>query len=213
MLLSFHLIPRDERFFGMFQESARNVAAGAAALSDLLSNYTDVELKVRRIKELEHVGDQVTHSIFDALNRAFVTPFDREDIARLAAALDDVIDQTEEATRRFHTYKIEAPTALALDFSRVLVDQCRVIEQAVPLLDGLREEKLLRQHIVELHRLENEADDLLNQALGSVYEGVERVPELVRAIQWSDIYNLLEQATDRAEDVAVALEAIVVKHA
>jgi hypothetical protein len=213
MLLSFHLIPRDERFFGMFRESARNVAAGAAALADLLSSYTDVELKVRRIKELEHVGDQLTHSIFDALNRAFVTPFDREDIARLAAALDDVIDQTEEASRRFHTYKIEAPTALALDFSRVLVDQCRVIEQAVPLLDGLREEKLLRQHIVELHRLENEADDLLNRALGSVYEGVERVPDLVRAIQWSDIYNLLEQATDRAEDVAVALESIVVKHA
>lgn len=197
----------------MFGDSARNVAAGVAAVSELLANYTDVEAKVRRTKELEHVGDRLTHAIFDALNRAFVTPFDREDIARLAAALDDVLDQAEEAARRFHTYKIEQPTALARDFCRVLVEQCRVIEQAVPLLDGLREEKMLRQHIVELHRLENEADDLLDRSLASLYEGVESVPELVRAVQWSDIYNLLERATDRAEDVAVALDAIVVKHA
>ena len=127
--------------------------------------------------------------------------------------MDDVLDQAEEAARRCHTYKIEHPTALAGELCRVLVEQCRVIEQAVPLLDGLREEKPLRHHIVELHRLENEADDLLNRALASLYEGVVSVPELARAIQWSDIYNLLERATDRAEDVAVALEAIVVKHA
>jgi predicted phosphate transport protein (TIGR00153 family) len=209
----FHLLPRDERFFGMFGDSARNVAAGVRAVSELLSDYTDVERKVGCIKELEHVGDQMTHSIFDALNRAFVTPFDREDIARLAVALDDVLDQAEEAARRCHIYKIEQPTALARELCRVLVEQCRVIEQAVPLLDGLREEKTLRQHIVELHRLENEADDLLNRALANLYEGVVSVPELARAIQWSDIYNLLERATDRAEDVAVALEAIVVKHA
>jgi len=209
----FHLIPRDERFFGLFQRSAENVAAGANALSELLSNYTDVELKVARIKELEHAGDQLTHSIFDALNRAFVTPFDREDISRLAAALDDVLDQAEEAARRFHTYKIERPTALAIELCRVLVEQCRVIQAAVPLLDGLREEQRLLAHIVELHRLENEGDELLNRALASVYENVTLVPDLVRAIQWSDIYNLLERATDRAEDVAVALEAIVVKHA
>jgi predicted phosphate transport protein (TIGR00153 family) len=211
--MSFHLIPREQKFFDMFGASARNVAAGADALSELLSDYTSVEAKVGRIKELEHVGDQLTHALFDALNRAFVTPFDREDIARLAAALDDVIDQTEEAARRFHTYKIGKPTALTLEFCRVLVEQCRVIERAVPLLDGMREEQQLRRYIVELHRLENEADDLLDRALGSVYDGVEQVADLARAIQWSDIYKLLEQATDRAEDVAVALEAIVVKHA
>lgn len=209
----FHLIPRDERFFGLFQKSAENVAAGASALSDLVSDYTDVELKVSRIKELEHTGDRLTHSIFDALNRAFVTPFDREDISRLASALDDVLDQAEEAARRFHTYQIERPTPLAIELCRVLVDQCGVIQAAVPLLDGLREERRLLEHIVELHRLENEGDELLNRALASLYVNVTQVPELVRAIQWSDIYNSLERATDRAEDVAVALEAIVVKHA
>jgi hypothetical protein len=209
----FHLLPRDERFFGLFAQAARNLGAGVEALADLVSNYTDVERKVRGIKDIEHAGDQLTHAIFDALNRAFVTPFDREDISRLAAALDDVLDEAEEVARRFHTYKIDEPTALARDFCRVLVAQSKVIEEAVPLLDGLKEEKLLRQHIVELHRLENEADDLMNRALGTLYDGITQVPELVRAIQWGDIYNVLERATDRAEDVAVALESIVVKHA
>jgi uncharacterized protein len=209
----FHLLPRDERFFGMFREAAQNVATGVGALFELVSNYTDVGAKVHAIKEIEHTGDRLTHAIFDALNRAFVTPFDREDIARLAAALDDVLDEAEEAARRLHTYKIEQPTALALDFCRILVEQARVIQRAVPLLDGLKEEKVLREYIVELHRLENAADDVMDRALASLYDGVVSVPQLIGAAQWSDIYNVLERATDRAEDVAVALESILVKHA
>lgn len=209
----FRLFPREERFFAMFERAAQNLASGADQLLELMLDYTDVEQRVARIKDTEHEGDRITHDIFDALNRAFVTPFDREDIARLAAALDDVLDYTEEAARRFRTYKIEHPTELARKLARVIVEQSKIIAQAVPLLDGLAQKELLHQYTVELHRLENEGDALTEEALGTLYDGVTEVPDLVRAVQWSDIYAVLEGATDRAEDVAVALDTIVVKHA
>lgn len=208
----FRLFPREERFFGMFREAAQNLAATADALLDLMVDYTDIETKVRRIKDLEHTGDRLTHEISDALNRAFVTPFDREDIARLAAALDDVVDYTEEAARRFFTYKIEAPTPLAEKLARIIVQQARIIADAVPLLDGLSQAERLQQCSVELHRLENEADQLMDVALATLYDQVTDVPRLIVAEKWGDIYRVLEGATDRAEDVAVALGTIVVKH-
>jgi uncharacterized protein len=209
----FHLLPRDERFVALLQEAAKNLAEAAGVLAGLSRDFRDVEATVARIGELEHVGDRLTHRIFDALNRAFVTPFDRQDIAALATALDDVIDDAEEAARRLHTYRIQRPTHLAVELTRVLLEQSRIIEQAVPLLDGLSDVPRLHEQIVALHRLENEADELLNEALGSLYTGVREVPDLIAAIQWGDIYSILERATDRAEGVAVALETIVVKHA
>ncbi len=208
----FRLFPREERFFGMFREAAQNLAATADALLDLMVDYTQIEAKVRRIKDLEHTGDRLTHEISDALNRAFVTPFDREDIARLAGALDDVVDHTEEAARRFFTYKIEKPTPLAEKLARVIVEQARIIAEAVPLLDGLTHGERLQQCTVELHRLENEADQLMDEALATLYDQVTDVPGLIVAEKWGDIYRVLEGATDRAEDVAVALGTIVVKH-
>ena len=209
----FRLLPREEHFFNMFQRSADNLAAAGEALVDLASNYVDVESKVARMKEIEHEGDRITHGIFEALNRAFVTPFDRDDVARLATALDDVLDGAEEAARRLHTYKIDATTALCRQMIQVIAAQCRIIVRAIPLLDGLKQADVLHGYCVELHRLENEADVLMDQALGQLYDGVQDVPALIRAVQWSDIYEALEASTDRAEDVAVALETIIVKNA
>lgn len=209
----FHLIPRDERFFEKLSSSASNVATGAAALLELIERYDEMEPRVRRLREIEHEGDEITHSIFDALNRSFVTPFDRSDIGRLASALDDVIDAIEEAAKRFAVYRVDAPTELARRFASVIDRQGRMIAGAVPLLESLRRrEGELRRHIIELHRLENEADELLSEALSGLYDGVTDVGSLVRAVQWKDIYELLEDATDRAEHVGIALEAIVVKN-
>jgi hypothetical protein len=189
------------------------MADGAEALAQLLDDYTDVERRVLRLKDIEHQGDEITHSIYDALNRTFITPFDRDDIGRLASALDDMLDWTEEAGRRLLVFKIEEPTPLSRKFARVIVDQAMVVREAIPLLDGLEDTEALRRHIVELHRLENEGDDLMNQALGGLYEGVVGVSDLVLAVKWGGIYEVLEQATDKGEHVGIALESIVVKHA
>jgi predicted phosphate transport protein (TIGR00153 family) len=208
---TFHLLPQDERFIALFVRAANNVAAGAAGLLELMSSFDGVERAASHMEELEHLGDQLTHDISDALNRAFVTPFDREDIAALAAALDDVLDDAEEAARRLSTYRVQCSTPIALELSRVLHLQCQHIAEAMPLLDKPTQGATLKAHLVELHRLENQADDLLNQALGALYAGIEDVPRLVVAIQWGDIYGLLERATDRAEQVAVVLERVLVK--
>jgi len=207
----FHLLPRDEAFIPLFVRAAENVAAGASVLFELMQRFEHVERAASRMEELEHIGDQLTHQISDAQSRAFVTPFDREDIGALAAALDDVIDDAEEAVRRLATYRIQSSTELGVALSRVLHEQCRHIAQALPLLDRASQSASLRGHLVELHRLENEADELLNQALGALYTGVQDVPQLIGAIQWGDIYSLLERATDRAEQVAVVLERVLVK--
>src|SRR5919112_4584576 len=113
MLARLRLIPQDERFFDLFNRSAANTLEGARILHDLITNYVDVDRKVRHLKDIEHHGDEITHEVFGALHRTFVTPLDREDISNLASALDDVIDWIEEVARRIRLYRVEAPTPIA----------------------------------------------------------------------------------------------------
>jgi predicted phosphate transport protein (TIGR00153 family) len=210
-MFRFRLIPREERFFEMFNRAADNALAGAIVLRELLEDHGDVDRNVSRLKEIEHRGDEVTHEIFDALNRSFITPFERDDVGRLASGLDDVLDWVEEAALRVQVYKIAQPTSLARHFARIIVAQAESIRQAVPLLETLRQPAEIQAKIVEIHRLENEADVLMVQALGTLYDGVADVAGLVLAVKWGDIYQVLEGATDKAEDVGTALESIIVK--
>ena len=211
LMSRFQLIPRQPRFFEMFQQSAGNIHQAAESLLDVLLNYTDMERKVRRIKDIEHQGDEITHAIFKALNQSFVTPFDRDDIGNLTTALDDVLDEIEEAARRLRIYRIAEPTPLSVQFAQIILDQAHVVARLIPRLEDLREQREIRDDIVELHRLENEADDLMEEALAGLYTGVTDVPGLIAAVQWKDIYEVLEGATDRAERVGVVVESILVK--
>src|SRR5438876_11367541 len=129
-------LPRNERFFEYFQKAAENAAAVARVLEDLLEDYTDVERKVRLARDLEHRGDEITHQIFDALNRTFVTPLDREDISDLAGRLDDFVDAIEEAVRRTWLYRIDAPTEHARFLARIIGEQAELISSSVPLLEN-----------------------------------------------------------------------------
>lgn len=207
------LIPRDERFFDLFNRAAENALEGARLLLDLLEHCEDIERKARHLKDVEHQGDEITHQVFDALHRTFVTPLDREDIGQLASALDDVIDWIEETARRIRLYRVSEITPLAQQFGRVLLEQAEQIALAVPLLEARKYGADLTKAIQEIHRLENEGDDLFAEALAGLYDGVAEVPDLVGAIRWGDIYQLLEEATDKSEHVAVVLRNIAVKHA
>jgi predicted phosphate transport protein (TIGR00153 family) len=208
------LIPRDERFFDLFAQAAANNLAGAEALLDLLERCEDVEGKADRLKALEHRGDELTRQLLQALARTFVTPLDREDIGQLAAALDDVMDWTEEVARRLRIYRVRETTDLARRLGRVLVEQCRALQQAVPLLEDLRHRGAAIEAAAEaVHRLENEADDLAVAALGGLFDGAADVPALVERIRWGDLYETLEEATDKAATVADVLLNIHIKHA
>ena len=213
MFTRFKLIPQDERFYDLFNRGAANTLEGARVLDDLMTNFVDVERKARHLKEIEHTGDEITHEVFRALNRTFVTPIDREDISHLASALDDVIDWIEEVGRRIHLYHIDQPTDIARQFSKVILEQAEQIARAVPLLEDRKLAETLQRSMQEIHRLENTADDLLAEAIATLYDGVTEVPQLIKVMRWNDLYQLLEDTTDKAETVATVVSNVSLKNA
>jgi uncharacterized protein len=207
-------LPRNEQFFGLFAEAAANALETARLLAEVVAHGPDTERTVRRLRDLEHHGDEISHRIFSALNSTFVTPLDRDDIRDLTTALDDFVDDLEEAGKRLWLYRLGAPTEAASLFARILVEQAQTIARAIPELERASSRAdALRAAVLELHRAENEADDALHSVLAGLYDGVEAVPELIHALRWGELYQLLEDATDRAEDVADMLEGILLKYA
>ena len=206
----FAIRSRKDEFFGMFDTSAQNVHEGAKALLDLLEHFEDVPNKVRRIKNLEHAGDEHTHRILEKLAKMFITPLDREDIQRMGTRLDDVIDAMDAAANRIMLYKIEKMTEDAKAFGRVLVKATGLLVDAFSHLRDLKHSELILNACVEVHTQENEGDRLLQHALAELFEG-QRDPRDI--IKWKDVYEILERATDECEDVADVLHTIVLKHA
>src|SRR4051795_8008520 len=159
-------LPKDEQFFDHFRDAAVNAAEVTSLLERVIANGDDRERDVRRLRDLEHRGDEITHRIFSALNSTFVTPLDRDDIRAFAAVVDDLVDDAEEAGQRLSLYRLAGPNEPAQLLACILHEQAESIARAVPLLSDVgKHGDELRGHVVEIHRLENEADDVLNQAL------------------------------------------------
>jgi uncharacterized protein len=206
-------LPRDEQFFDQFQESADNASEVTKVLVDVVANGPDRSRNVHQLRDLEHRGDEITHRIFSALNSTFVTPLDREDIRDLAVKLDDLVDGAEEAGKRLVLFRLEGEKEQATLLARILHEQALMLAKAMPLLANVNKHgSEIRRLVLETHRLENEADDTLNQALEVLYDGVTEVPSLISQMRWGEICGLLEDATDRAEDVADVLEGIYLKN-
>jgi len=206
-------LPRDEQFFDHFQDAATNAAEVTDVLIRVVDNGADRERDVRLLRDLEHRGDEITHRIFSALNSTFVTPLDREDIRDLAVKFDDLVDDAEEAGKRLSLYRLGNASETARLLARILHEQTQKLAVAVPLLANVAKQgDEIRRHVLEIHRLENEADDVLNQALATLYDEASDIPSLVSCMHWGEIYGLLEDATDRAEDVADVLEGIYLKN-
>ncbi|TET70302.1 MAG: DUF47 domain-containing protein [Candidatus Zixiibacteriota bacterium] len=200
------LTPKEVDFFKMLRESSANVLEGARALKELMENYTEVEAKVKRIQEIEHEGDQITHRIFDKLNKTFITPIDSEDIYSLTSELDDVLDAIEGIASRFLNFKITEPTPEAKDLVDIIY---RAAEEINKALGNLRDLDHTLPFCVEINRLENEADDIVESLIGRMFEEEEDIRKLLK---WKEIYSRMEVAADRCEDVANVIEAIVVKN-
>ncbi len=205
----FKLMPRETVFFDLFEQAAANVHQGAEALAALMHDFTDVQQKAKRIKELEHAGDNLTHQIFEHLNKTFITPLDREDIHNIASRLDDVIDLIDTAVNRMLLYKIPAPTDDARGLADCLVQATQAVGDAIGKLRNLKDADAVLKLCVVIHTHENTGDRLVQHALAALFESHSPVD----IIKWKDIYQDLETATDRCEDVANALEAVVLKNA
>jgi uncharacterized protein len=207
------LFPREERFFDLFERNAHNLVEGAKALLLAFESADALETQRVHLTEVEHWADEVTHQIMAALNRTFVTPIDREDIAGLAHALDDVVDYMEAALTRMLLFRLPQATPLAHELAQIILAQAESINRAMPLLRNKGAMAGIQECLVEINRLENEGDRALERALAGLYEDLPDLPALVERMKWREVYELLETATDRAEDVANVLEAIVLKHA
>ena len=210
MKLSLSFLPRENRFFFLLHQSASNIREVALRLQDLMANFDNVPAKVQEIKDLEDFGDQIIHDITHSLHRTFVTPIDREDILALAGRLDDVVDAIDEAAQYILEYKIEQPTEYARHLTTIVVQCAEELERALALL-STRGSKLrdILPMAVEINRLENEADQVASRARGELFSGNYSVTDVLK---WRDIYDDLEESTDRAEDAADVLEGIVLKH-
>ena len=205
-----NIIPRETKFYDLFEKSAGNLVVAAGKLADLFDNYEDVEAKVALMKDLEHEGDSITHEIMQSLHRTFVTPIDREDIARLANTMDDVMDFIEAAARTAMLYRIAQPTDRARQLVSIILKVTYRLNEVMPLLRRRDRFKQVLEQCVEINRLENEADDVHHAALAELFDNTRDVREIIK---WREIYEHMESATDRGEDVANALEAVVLKHA
>lgn len=205
-----NFIPRDAKFYDLFERGAQNLRAAAAALADLVNDYTDIGRKAQRLTELEEQGDTVTHEIMAQLHRTFVTPLDREDIALLTHTLDDVVDMVEEAANTMVIYNVQSPTPVARQFAALIQQAAGEIAAAVPKLRDRGQHQRILEHCVEINRLENEGDQVLRGALGQLFN--DSLP-IIEVIKWRTIYEALEGAMDSAEDVANVLEGIVLKNA
>jgi len=209
-VFKFPFIPREEKFFDLFEEGAQNVVKAAQGLKEMVDTWGDVEAKVGEITELEHHGDTITHRIMAQLNRTFVTPFDREDIALLAHSLDDIIDFIHAAADAMLDYKIDHPSQRAKELADIIVQAAAEVERALPVLRHRGKLQEVLQRCVEINRLENMADRVFRSAQAELFDDTTSIADVIK---WREIYEHMESATDRCEDVANVLEGVALKNA
>jgi predicted phosphate transport protein (TIGR00153 family) len=206
----FPFIPREEKFFDLFQASAQNMVEAAKRLKEMVDSWQHVEGKVSEITELEHKGDTITHDIIARVHRTFVTPFDREDIVQLAHSLDDVVDFIHAASDAMLLYKVDRPGKRAQELADIIVQATEEVERVMPQLKKRLVLSQVLKRCVEINRLENVADRVYRSAMAELFADS---TDMARIIKWREIYAHMESATDRCEDVANVLEGVALKHA
>ncbi|TMG35772.1 MAG: DUF47 domain-containing protein [Chloroflexi bacterium] len=200
------LMPKKGVFFTLFSQHAENAVEAAEALEKLLSDFTDIENKVRDIHAIEHYGDKLNHEIIRHLNETFVTPLDREDIVGLGSRVDDITDVCYDVSELVLLFKVKSIRPAAVRQAKILVTASREVRDMLKELEGLRG---LEPHWIKIHTLENEGDQIWREAVAELFD---RSDDAIEIVKWKDIYSLIEVAIDRCEDVANIVETIVVKH-
>jgi predicted phosphate transport protein (TIGR00153 family) len=209
-LFRLSLIPKEKKFFALFEQGTRNAVKIAQQLKDMVSIWENVKERVGVINDLEHQGDAITHQIFDQLHRSIITPFDREDIALLAHSLDDVADFIHAAADAMLLYKIERPTNRARELADIVVQAVAEVEKGVSEMHDRVGRKQLLKRCVEINRLENLGDIVYRSAMAELFDDSANYATLIK---WREIYNHMESVIDRCEDIANILEGVAIKYA
>ncbi|GAC1446630.1 MAG: DUF47 family protein [Pyrinomonadaceae bacterium] len=204
----FNLIPKEEQYFSLFTQMTSHVYDAAHALKQMLADTSgDFTGHVARIKSIEHACDDTIHTVVMRLNKSFITPFDREDIYQLSGALDDIVDLIEDSARAMVMYDLHESTTHAKHFADVLLRMAMQLHEVVSML---ARPNGMAPRLVELHRLENEGDDIYHAAIAELFR---KSPDPLTVIKWKDIYEKLEMAVDRCEAVANIIESVIIKNA
>ena len=204
------LFPRDEEFFDLFDMSAARIVEAAQAYRSLLDQPAHYRENARKLKELEHQTDKVTHQTLEKLYKSFVTPLDREDIHALITRLDDVIDYIDAAAQRFVMFPIDQVPEALRQMVDILVMATTELQRAVAELRTLKKSQAIHEHLIELNRLENEGDTVFRAALARLFQ---EEKDAIRLLVWKEVYEITEEAIDRCEGVGHIIEAVVLKHA
>ncbi len=204
-------MPKSDDFFSDFEAQAAAVVEGAVLLKDLLDDFTNVPAKCQAIKDVEHRGDDITHRAFERLHTQFITPFDRSEIHRILSRIDDVLDLADAAAERLGLYDIDTVLPESRELCAVLVEQTRKMEEAVRGLRNMKKDpETILAACQEMNKLENQADTLTRKTMAKLFK---RGNDPLTVMKWKEIIDLIEDATDRAEDVANVIEGVVLEHA
>jgi len=205
--MAFSFLPKEDQYFSLFSEMSTKLKEGAAVLVEMMqSSDENYDAMSKKLKHIEHECDELSHRITTKLNRSFITPFDREDIYTLSMALDDVCDYMDAAARAVVMYNIHESDPFAIELAVILQKMTHEIHEATLMLD---KGKGMQQHLLEIQRLENQADDVYYRGMADLFK---EAPDAVRLIKWKELYELLENGTDKCEYVGNIIESIVLKH-
>ena len=207
--MAFSLIPREEKFFDLFEQQVKSLEEAAKAFVDMVQDWNDKHPAIARLRDLEHECDITTHEIMDKLNRTFVTPFDREDIHALAKELDDVIDIIQAISERMLLFKVTGSSDDLLELAKTLEEAISNVAKAVTSIRDLNRPRRILDYCIEINRLENRGDRTSERAIGNLFQGNQDPLEVMK---WKEIYDATESAIDKCEDIANIIEGIVVKH-
>jgi uncharacterized protein len=200
-------MPKEDEYFVLFSQMTAKMQEASNALVELTQgSFANFETLVKKVKDVEHECDTITHELTTKLNKSFITPFDREDIFTLAVALDDVVDYIDAGARAILMYDIKEISDHAKHLAKVIQALTIEINSAVSMLSKPKD---MNRHIVEIHRLENEADDVYFRAIGELFHAE---TDAITLIKWKELYEILENGTDRCESVANIIESIILKH-
>ncbi len=207
--MKFTLIPRELKFFDMFDEAAAGLTRAAEKFLDMLTVFDNLHARCNYLKEEEGKGDNMVERIIKALDRSFITPFDREAIHTLASRLDDIMDNMEETAHRFEVFRIDRPTDVAVAMARIVRDCCGHLEQAIRECRNMKRPEEIQTHLREIGRLENEADQLYRDSDSALFAN--GPTDILIMIKWRELYGWLEETVDACKDAAQVISEIVIK--